>query len=178
MIQHINFSTHSLGNTLDHMISPSNSYLIKNIESTLFFSDHALITYKLNLMKHHPAPMIAVRRCYSSVNYKLLEKDLFTLSLNLTPIEMHIDNFTHHLNKSFTNLLDQHAPIRSFKPRANCVYRFPIYYEATLYSIVSYQLLAQTAEWLLSKSKKKPGILSNPFSTSLLHTTSFSHLRK
>ena len=95
MIQHINFPTHSLGNTLDLTISLSNSNLIKNIKSTDFFSDHALITCNLNFIKHHPAPIITVRRCYSRVNYILVERDLLTLSQNLSPIKTHVDHFTH-----------------------------------------------------------------------------------
>ena len=132
MLQHINFPTHSLVNTLDLIISPSNSNLIKNIKSTPFFLDHALIFCNLNLIKHPPAPIISVRRCYSRVNYTLVEKDLLTLSQNLSHIDIHVDNFTHHLNESLTYLLDQHAPLRTFKFRVTCVYRLPISYEARL----------------------------------------------
>ena len=83
-------------------------------------------------MKHHPAPINTVRRCYSRVNYILVERDFLTLSQNLSPMETHVEIFTHHLNKSFTNLLDQHAPPLTFKSRIICVYQFPIYYEARL----------------------------------------------
>ena len=131
MIQHINFPTHFLTNTLDLIINPSSSN-IENIKATSFFSDHALIICKHKLIKHHPAPIISVRRCYGRVNYKLLEKDLLTISQNLTPIETHGKNFISHLNKSLTSLLDQHASLRFLKSRVTCAYRFPISYEARL----------------------------------------------
>ena len=50
LVQHIDFSTHRLGNILDLIITPKpNSHLIQDIGMTTFDLDHYLILCSLNL---------------------------------------------------------------------------------------------------------------------------------
>ena len=204
MIQHINIPTNFLGNTLDLIISLSNFNLIKNIKSIIFFSGHTLITCNLILKKkHYPAPIISDSRCYNRVNYTLLEQEFLTLSQDLTCIEtIDVENFIHHLNKSLTNLLDQHALLRFFITRVTCAHLFSISYEAHLAKRQLWKIERSFSDRVLislarAKAKRlvqsfctnylrtqldgfsqNPEILSIPISTSLLPDHPFLEKRK
>ena len=82
MHQHITFPTHTNGNTIDVIISPSDSSLISSTNQSLLISDH----FAINLTLSFPVPLnqsfIRNYRNISSINIKEFMKYFYSAKLS------------------------------------------------------------------------------------------------
>ena len=119
-MQHINFPTHRLGNTLDLVITTASlSHLISDPVSEIFESDHFFISCRLNLVRPHLSPHRVTSRSFRNLNLAGFGKDVNFISdlLINSPISK-VDDFVSSMDKLFFSLMDSHAPLRShtFRP--------------------------------------------------------------
>ena len=77
--QHVDFLTHILGNTLDHLITPEPSQLVKSLKISDCFSDHMVIRAVLDISK----PMIPKKLSGIGNSTKLIKSNWLKTSILL-----------------------------------------------------------------------------------------------
>ena len=117
MHQHINFPTHTSGNTIDVIISPSDSSLISSTNQSLLISDHFAINFTLSFPVPLDQSFIRNYRNISSINIKEFMKSTFIRLNYLTSHSLYIEPSFDDLNTSLKLSLDFHAPLKISKTR-------------------------------------------------------------
>lgn len=116
--QHIDFSTHLLGHTLDLLITPSDFTLLTNIRVVDTLCDHFCIGASFSMPnKSQSRSETILYRKYNNINLQDLKTDLRSSELlNSTTTSV---NEMHDLYQdTLSNLLDKHAPLKrkTFNP--------------------------------------------------------------
>ena len=110
--QHVEFSTHVSGNTLDLVIT-------REVDSNLgspprpdhLFSDHMAISFGLNSSKPLPSKKCVTCRSLKSINITSFMKDLGESKLCLdAPTQL--DSLVSCYNNTLSAVLDRHAPLK------------------------------------------------------------------
>ena len=117
MHQHINFPTHTSGNTIDVIISHSDSSLISSNNQSLLISDHFAINFTLSFPVPLDQSFIRNYRNISSINIKEFMKSTFIQLNYLTSHSLYIEPSFDDLNTSLKLSLDFHAPLTISKTR-------------------------------------------------------------
>ena len=103
LVQHIDFSTHRLGNILDLIITPKpNSHLIREIGRKTFDFDHYLILCSLNLAPPPLPPRIVITRSFENFDDVVFEQDLRHIHNTLTNLsDVLVEEFLSTMNNFF-----------------------------------------------------------------------------
>ena len=124
LINHINFSTHIHGNTLDLVIT-RNTDQIDNLHSEPgpFFSDHRFCKLFLNLKKPHYEHRVITFRKLNNINIEQFKNDLENtpfLKENINTLE--IDDLAVLYDDSTGSVVDKHAPLirKKIKLKPSC----------------------------------------------------------
>ena len=110
--QHVNFSTHTSGNTLDLLISRSSSNIIQSVDFLVpALSDHYALLTAIQLPKKPRMPRITkfIRRL-KSIDLHSFKADLLRTDVFCSP-SSDASMFADQLCSSLTNTLDKHAPL-------------------------------------------------------------------
>ena len=108
MTQHVSFPTHIHGNTLDLIITPSDSTIISNIYRDLLLSDHYAICFSLAFPIPHIPTQFTQYRKITSINSLSFSNHIITsLSTSTSNFPIHIDCLNHNLKLA----LDLFAPL-------------------------------------------------------------------
>ena len=108
LTQHVSFPTHIHGNTLDLIITPSDSTIISNIYRDLLISDHYAICFSLAFPIPHIPTQFTQYRKITSINSLSFSNHIITsLSTSTSKFPIHIDCLNHNLKLA----LDLFAPL-------------------------------------------------------------------
>lgn len=106
--QHVDFSTHIGGNSLDLVISEaSNGVNIISCEPNSFVSDHCAVKIITNVKKENIISKSVTFRNFKNMNNSAFSSDLSKLSIECE----HIDSFIEQFEGEIKNILDTHAPL-------------------------------------------------------------------
>ena len=111
--QHVSGSTHVRGHTLDLVISREGDDIIQSCEVGTFASDHNAITFTLRSGHSHPKRKTISARKTKSINISNLASGIQSSELS-QPLPDHVDDIVHCLDTVLRQLLDRHAPVKSF----------------------------------------------------------------
>ena len=102
--------------TLIDVILTSNVDLVKtnDVQRTLI-SDHYLVHYTLNLKLPKDKPVTITARSYKNFDANEFFEDVSKVSWDTVSLFEHIDDQVLCFNDLFLGVLDQHAPLRTFK---------------------------------------------------------------
>ena len=110
-------STYILGHTLDILISPCNSYFVRNVNVGDFISDHAAIRCQLDFS--HPST--SIEKLVSYRQYHRIDIDQFQKDFNNIPFVLSPEGTAAELYDEYmidvTQVLDKHAFIISHKAK-------------------------------------------------------------
>jgi len=111
--QHISDPTHLLGNTIDLLLTRSSDCGLHNIRVTdQLISDHFVVHFSLAITRQ-PRPTKTVNtRSYKKINVEALKSDIRNSKLSTTTLS-DPDELAQDYNEVLSNLLDQHAPLKT-----------------------------------------------------------------
>ena len=111
--QHVSFSTHSSGHTLDLLITPDDCSYVTSISPSDFISDHcALIaTLKFQKEQHHTHQHIKYRQ-YKKIDFTRFRADLMESDLIKHPHKK-ASLLYNQYHTVLTDLVNRHAPIKT-----------------------------------------------------------------
>ena len=141
--QHVNFPTHTFGNTLDWLITSDECNLINKIRSINQMGDHSSFIATLN----ETAKLCQPKEKINDRSYRKFDIENFKNALTNSDLIQNPDTnsatslYTQYHDTSMSTLLDKHAPLKSYKVTPNAI---PVNERIT-------------GEILLSKRKKKVG---------------------
>lgn len=120
--QHVEGRTHTSGNTLDLVITSDHSDLrITNVTTQNFISDHAFVSFRVNIPPVEAEKIQIHARPYSKIDPTAFGMDLECLVNRLLELsaELDTDTLVTQYHKELCHLLDTHAPIKhlSITPR-------------------------------------------------------------
>ncbi|CAB4021807.1 Hypothetical predicted protein, partial [Paramuricea clavata] len=111
--QHINFPTHTSGNTLDLLVTRTlDSDIIKEIQPDIYFSDHCSILFSINISKPRLSRKKVTFRKTKAINTTTFVADLSATKLCQHP-PSELDKLVDCYNTTLTDLLDHHAPLKT-----------------------------------------------------------------
>ena len=117
MVQGVSGPTHVLDHTLDVLISPCDSYFVRNVNVGDFISDHAAVRCQLDFS--HPST--SIEKLVSYCQYHIIDIDQFRNDLNNIPFVLSPEVTAAELYDQYmigvTQVLDKHAPIISHKAK-------------------------------------------------------------
>ena len=105
------------GNTIDVIISPSDSSLISSTNQSLLISDHFAINFTLSFPVPLDQSFIRNYRNISSINIKQFMKSTFIQLNYLTSPSLYIEPSFDDFNTTLKLSLDFHAPLKISKTR-------------------------------------------------------------
>ncbi|CAB3986805.1 AP-2 complex subunit alpha [Paramuricea clavata] len=110
--QHVEFSTHVSGNTLDLVITREVDPILGSPpRPDHLFSDHMAISFGLNSSKPLPSKKCVIFRSLKSINITSFMKDLGESKLCLdAPTQL--DSLVRCYNNTLSSVLDRHAPLK------------------------------------------------------------------
>ena len=109
--QHVNFTTHSLGHTLDLMISRCTGYVVIDyVLPSDYINDHCAVHCSLSVLKPSAPRWNITQRRLADVNIEQFRQDIFASQLGQTlfapcTVESMITQYNHVLGQ----VLDEHA---------------------------------------------------------------------
>ena len=125
LVQHIQFSTHKYGNTLDQVITKCDQSLsVATTSRGPAFSDHYAVHCRLNLIQADPEIKVVKSRNLKSVDVNKLGQDIQNKLLNLDS-SLELDLLTECIENCFKETLDQHAPEKTH--RITVRHKYPWY---------------------------------------------------
>ena len=111
--QHVDFLTHLQGRTLDHLITPISSSLVKSVKISDCLSDHMVISAELNTIQTAPEKKTIWFRKFHKINRVQLCSDLKSSDLVKNPTSSSCAALYKKYHDTLSSLLDKHAPLRS-----------------------------------------------------------------
>ena len=124
LCQHVNFSTHRRGHTLDLLITRSSEHILHNIRvSNILTSDHSLINFGINVSRPAIKKIAKSSRNLNEIDMNILRARIEE-SFAESEISLHTgtESLCDYYAKSMNNILNDIAPIRRKvcydKPRA------------------------------------------------------------
>ena len=132
LIQHVQSSTHSHGNILDLIITPTTpDNLISNLRiSDVNYSDHKLLTTMLNFSKPPTVTYNYFYRSLHRVDWALFEQDLSQLSNSLLLNCLNPHYLASSLDLKLSLLLNKHAPLKTVVRRKSIRNNYVLSHEA------------------------------------------------
>ena len=111
--QHIDFPTHTSGNTLDLLISRTlNSNLIQDVWPGTYFSDHCLALFTINIsVPQLSRKRVSIRKT-KAIDITAFMKDLSASRLCQDPPSAPV-KLVDCYNTTLAGLLDGHAPLKT-----------------------------------------------------------------
>jgi len=114
LLQHVHEATHTGGNTLDLLLTPSDDASLVSevsVRSTCF-SDHHVISSRLCVPWHRPTVMHSQFRDLRRIDLTTFHEDVRQSPLYLfnsdTPVDYYVDLFNDEINR----ILEKHAPLK------------------------------------------------------------------
>ena len=111
--QHVDFLTHIQGNTLDHLITPESSRLIKSLNTSDCLSDHMVIRAVIDLAKPMLPKKTVWYRKFHKIDKVKLAENLNASELVKNPQLSSCEDLYHQYHNTLVSLLDKHAPLCS-----------------------------------------------------------------
>ena len=113
LIQHVNFSTHLHGHTLDLLISQSDTDFIKTVQSSDYIADHAsvIVTLDTSTVSAMDAKH-STFRSYHKINLVNFRQDILDSDLHKHPLTTP-ESLYQQYHSTLSSLLDKHAPLKS-----------------------------------------------------------------
>ena len=111
--QHIDFPTHTSGNTLDLLISRTlNSNLIQDVRPGTYFSDHCLALFSINISVPQLSRKKVSFRKTKAIQMTAFMEDLSASRLCQDPPSEPV-KLVDCYNTTLAGLLDRHAPLKT-----------------------------------------------------------------
>ena len=129
LVQHVKTATHTLGHTLDLIISQRNSeFRISNLRLGELISDHFSIKLDLSTVINETQSKTVLSRNIKSIDMEAFRQDLSQSDLISNP-ETELTDLVNQYNTCLKSLLDKHAPLtrRSIKAKRNPWYTSDIH---------------------------------------------------
>ena len=118
--QHVNFPTHTFGNTLDWLITSIECNLINKIRSTDQMSDHSSFIATLNEIAKLCQPKEKINyRSYRKFDSDNFKNDLTNSDLIQNPDTNSATSLYNQNHTTMLTLLDKHAPLKICKVTPN-----------------------------------------------------------
>ena len=121
LVQHVRDSTHTLGHTIDLVVTRSDDNLIGDVTATTFISDHRIINISTKLTKPQiPSRTISYRK-YRDIDLAGFQCDLHNSDLiSNSPDDLH--ELCELYDSTISKLIDHHAPQISmvYKRHSGC----------------------------------------------------------
>jgi exonuclease III len=117
LTQHIDFPTHICGQTLDLLITSSDSDFLKSFHNADTFSDHVCISAHLDFsvpQKESECQKQIRYRAFYKINMSQLKADLLSSDL-FTALAKKAHSLYHQYHSTLFHLLDKHAPAKTKK---------------------------------------------------------------
>ena len=102
---------------IDVILTPSKDLIKESNVLQTTISDHFLVSCTLTLKHPKSDPPIITTRSFKNFNIESFCKDISEAPWDAVTIFDHIDDQVSSFNKLFLDILDQHAPIKSFKAK-------------------------------------------------------------
>ena len=112
LMNHVEFPTHKLQNTLDLVINQQDSKCIRNVRQGHLLSDHHLVLFDVTSKSKVPLAKKQAFRKYKSINLEDFSDDVVKelKSINLT--DTTTDDLVSAYDRSLRLVLDTHAPLK------------------------------------------------------------------
>jgi hypothetical protein len=111
--QHVSVPTHTLGNTIDLLLTRSSDCGINNIRVIdQQLSDHFVVHFSLAITRQPRPTKIVSTRSYKKIDLDALKSDIRNSRLSTTT-STDPDELAHEYNEAISSLLDQHAPLKT-----------------------------------------------------------------
>ncbi|XP_028519056.1 uncharacterized protein LOC114576505 [Exaiptasia diaphana] len=111
--QSVDTSTHKHGHTLDLVIARQSDVLITSPQVSFQLpSDHAVLTYTIEIPRLRPVKVLVNYRKLRSVNTKNLESDIQNSLLVAAP-KVTLDELVEQYNATLKSIVDVHAPVKT-----------------------------------------------------------------
>ena len=111
---HVTFPTHLLGHTLDLVLSPTGTNFVKEVEALPIdsaVSDHALLTFTLEVARLRATKKSITFRSYKTVNQDLISSEIESCLVEAELPNLTAKHLTQHYNRSLTSLEEKHFPL-------------------------------------------------------------------
>lgn len=109
LIQHVDFSTHKDGNTLDLVLTEEvNGVDVLSCQPGPFLSDHCAVKIETNVKKETITSKTVTFRDFKNMDETAFAKDLKAISIQCENVDMCVDQFENEIQ----NVLDTHAPFK------------------------------------------------------------------
>ena len=111
-MNHVEFPTHKIQNTLDLVINQQDSKCIRNVHQGHLLSDHHLVLFDVTSKSKVPLAKKQAFRKYKSINLEDFSDDVVKelKSINLT--DTTTDDLVSAYDRSLRLVLDTHAPLK------------------------------------------------------------------
>ena len=119
LMNQTNFATHISNHYLDLVLTECRSTVISKIDSSDLFSDHHFVDLKLAVMHPIQKPTMVKYRKLRGINDKLFSKDQAESLAEVYDPANDVSSLVDGYNKSLTQVLDKHAPVKSKTVREN-----------------------------------------------------------
>ena len=107
--QHVNFSTHVGGNTLDLVITEAtNGIEVLSYEPGPFLSDHCAVKIVTNVKKENITSKMVKFRNFKDMDNSAFANDLSELSIDSENVNTFVENFEDKIKR----VVDRHAPLK------------------------------------------------------------------
>lgn len=108
--QHVDFSTHVGGHSLDLVITESvNGVTVQLCEPGPFIPDHCAVKTILSITKESVVSKTVISRNYKVIDQLEFAKDLSKVDIDT---EQDVDSFVDKLDSELSTILDRHAPTK------------------------------------------------------------------
>lgn len=110
LIQHVRVATCRTGNILDHILTPDNKKIVRDVNvHDIGLSDHSLITCKISQNMEQIAPTTAIFRCWKRLDLDRFKEMISSSSLYRCPATT-ADSFADQLKNESLQILNDLLP--------------------------------------------------------------------
>ena len=119
--QHVETPTHTLGHTIDLVLTRSDDALLSPPEANQLFSDHFAVCFKYNLNKPRTSKTSTLRyRKLKQLDLAQFKKDVSCLK-DMDTSNKSLDTLVCEYNATLRSALDKHAPIITKRIKSSTV---------------------------------------------------------
>ncbi len=111
MIQHVNFTTHLGGKTLDYVISRVDDNLISSVSPGDIIADHATVLARMHITKPHTVRKKVSLRKLKTIDKEKFKMDLFACLSHLV-LPDDVSEAFDRFHQALRHILDTHAPLQ------------------------------------------------------------------
>jgi hypothetical protein len=117
LTQHVDVATHVSGHVLDLVVTPDDSLLSQLSVQSVCFSDHCLVTCRLNIPHISPTSVLYQYRAIKQIDMAAFRRDILQSKL-YEQSDMKADQYARLIDSEMMQVLDFHAPLKTKRRRS------------------------------------------------------------